>query len=138
MGAEPGSSGRFMVRIEGDETAQVDTYFPLSAWEAVRSDAIFTPEDAELDFSLVAADGKFYFQDKTGGEIDETIRVDENGYHTLQIRNNSPVSSYSCWVCVLLDFREVNCNEKCFKKIYMHFCDNSPLFSNVCTCICNV
>ena len=42
-----------------------------------------------MDFGLVAPDGKFYYFNVTDGSIDETIEVDESGYYTLQIRNNS-------------------------------------------------
>ena len=89
-GVEPRASGQFTVRIGGGETAQSDTYFPLSARETVRIDAIFSPENANLDVGLAAPDGYFYYINiDGGGDIEETIRVEEMGNYALMIQNNS-------------------------------------------------
>lgn len=56
----------------------------------MRADAIFYPEDADLDVGLIVPDGYYYFLNiDGGGVIYKTIRVDERGNYTLQIRNNS-------------------------------------------------
>ena len=88
---ETRATGTFTVRIDPDSTTRANSSFPLATGETVRIDAIFTPEDADLDFGLVAPDGKFYFLSTTGGDIDETIRVEDNGNYYLQFRNNSNV-----------------------------------------------
>ena len=87
---ETRASGSFTVKIEGGATARAGTAFPLSARETVQIDAIFSPRNTNLDVGLLAPDGNFYYLNiDGGGDIDETIRVEEMGNYTLQIRNNS-------------------------------------------------
>ena len=84
------ASGHFTVEIEANSTAKSTSDFPLSAGETVRIDAIFSPEGANLDVGLIAPDGYYYYLNiNGGGDIDKTIRVDDRGNYTLQIRNNS-------------------------------------------------
>lgn len=84
------ASGRFTVEIEANSKARSTSDFPLSAGENVRIDAIFSPEDTNLDVGLIAPDGYYYFFNISGGgNIDKTIRVDDQGNYALQIRNNS-------------------------------------------------
>ena len=88
---ETRATGTFTIRIDPHSTTRANSSFPLATGETMRIDVIFTPEDVDLDFGLVAPNGKFYFLSTTGGDINETIRVEDNGNYYLQFRNNSNV-----------------------------------------------
>lgn len=65
--------------------------FQMDAGETVRINASYTPFAADVDFGLVDSDGVFHYINVTDGNIDETILIEEKGYYTLRIRNNSNV-----------------------------------------------
>lgn len=81
--------GSFSMSIPGKSQAQADTSFSLAAGETVTIKASYYPFSASVDVGLIAPDGYYYSVNVTGGSIDKTIQVSENGRYTLQIRNNS-------------------------------------------------
>lgn len=85
----PRASGSFNMSIPARTKAVADSDFPLAAGETVTIKASYSPFSASVDFGLIAPDGKFHYFNVTDGSIDETIEVDESGYYTLQVRNNS-------------------------------------------------
>jgi len=42
-----------------------------------------------VDFGLIAPDGLFYPFRAENGRFDKTIEVDQRGYYTFAVRNNS-------------------------------------------------
>ncbi len=42
-----------------------------------------------VDFGLVDEAGTFFSFEGTEGSVDKTILIEESGYYTLQVRNNS-------------------------------------------------
>ena len=51
--------------------------------------ATYTPRSASVDLGLMAPDGLFYSLPGQRGSFSETFKVDQRGYYTLAIRNNS-------------------------------------------------
>lgn len=85
------ASGSFSMSIAAKTKSLATSSFPLEAGETVTINASYSPFSANVDFGLVAPDGKFYYFNITDGSINKTIKVSERGNYTLQIRNNSDV-----------------------------------------------
>lgn len=84
------ASGSFDMKISsGSIVASKDNQFPLETGEIVTIDAIYSPKTASVDFGVIAPDGYFYYIQVKNGSINKAIEVDERGYYTLAIRNNS-------------------------------------------------
>ena len=83
------ASGSFSMSVSPYGKSEASTAFPLEAGETVSISAVYTPENASMDFGLVDPDGVFHYFNVTGGSIDETILVSENGNYTFAVRNNS-------------------------------------------------
>ena len=79
----------FTTTIPANRKAMANSSFPLVAGETITIKASYAPFDASVDFGVIAPDGKFYYFNVTGGSIDKTILVDQNGDYTFQMRNNS-------------------------------------------------
>lgn len=83
------ASGRFNLEVYKNEVVAADTSFPLEIGETVTINAVYSPRSASVDFGLIAPDGLFYPVRAKDGRFDETIEVNQRGYYTLAIRNNS-------------------------------------------------
>lgn len=83
------ASGRFSMEIPGNAFFTADKAFPLEAGETVTINAVYSPRSASLDFGLIAPDGLFYSVGAQEGSLDATIEVNQRGYYTLAVRNNS-------------------------------------------------
>lgn len=86
------ASGRFSMEVYKHEVVSADTSFPLEVGETVTINAVYSPSSASVDFGLIAPDGLFYSIRAQKGSFNETIEVDQRGYYTLAIRNNSDVN----------------------------------------------
>ena len=60
--------------------------------ETVTINAVYTPRSASVDFGLIAPDGLFYPFRAENGSFNKTIEVDQRGYYTLAVRNNSAIN----------------------------------------------
>lgn len=83
------ASGQFSVDVSKQSTFTADSDFFLDAGETVTIKATYTPRSAGVDFGLIAPDGLFYSLPGQRGSFSETFKVDQRGYYTLAIRNNS-------------------------------------------------
>ncbi|WP_298021659.1 hypothetical protein [uncultured Dysosmobacter sp.] len=83
------ASGRFSIDIPGNTLAVTSSYFPLEAGETVTISAVYSPRSASVDFGLIAPDSLFYPFRAENGSFDKTIEVNQRGYYTLAVRNNS-------------------------------------------------
>lgn len=83
------ATGSFRMSVSPYGKSEADKAFPLEAGETVSISAVYTPEDASMDFGLVDPNGVFHFFNVTDGSIDKTIQVNENGNYTFAVRNNS-------------------------------------------------
>ena len=83
------ASGSFSMSIAPYAKSQANKSFPLEAGETVSISAVYTPNNASMDFGLVDSDGVFHYFNVSNGNVDKTIRVSENGNYTFAIRNNS-------------------------------------------------
>ncbi len=83
------ASGRFSVDVSKQSTFTADSDFFLDVGETVTITATYTPRSASVDFGLIAPDGLFYSIPGQRGSFSETFKIDQRGYYTLAIRNNS-------------------------------------------------
>lgn len=83
------ATGRFNMDVPAKTTVKADSSFPLEAGEIVTIKASYTPFSASVDFGLIAPDGYFYSLNANDGSFDESIEVNQRGYYTLAVRNNS-------------------------------------------------
>ena len=83
------ASGRFSMDIGKQSTFTADSDFFLDVGETVTITATYTPRSASVDFGLIAPNGLFYSLPGQRGSFSETFKIDQRGYYTLAIRNNS-------------------------------------------------
>lgn len=83
------ATGSFSTKIPANTAYGSDISFPLDEGETVTIKAFYQPASASVDFGVIAPDGKFYAVTVTGGSIDRTIRVNEQGNYTFAIWNHS-------------------------------------------------
>lgn len=83
------ASGSFSMTISAKTKSLAENSFRLVTGETVTIKASYMPFEASVDFGLVDEDGTFFSFKGTEGSVDKTIRIEESGYYTLQIRNNS-------------------------------------------------
>ena len=75
--------------VPANKLVKANSSFPLEAGEVVTIKASYSPFSASVDFGLIAPDGYFYSLNANDGIFDEAIEVDQRGYYTLAVRNNS-------------------------------------------------
>lgn len=83
------ASGRFNMDVPANTTVKANSSFPLEVGEVVTIKATYSPFSASVDFGLIAPDGLFYGLNTTTGSFDKAIEVNQRGYYTLAVRNNS-------------------------------------------------
>lgn len=83
------ASGRFNMDVPANTTVKANSSFPLEVGEVVTIKAVYSPFSASVDFGLIAPDGYFYSLNANNGSFDESIEVNQRGYYTLAVRNNS-------------------------------------------------
>lgn len=88
-GAAVRASGSFNISVAPYGRSEANSSFPLQAGETVSISAVYTPEDASMDFGLIDPNGVFRYFNETDGNVDKTIRVSVAGNYTFAVRNNS-------------------------------------------------
>ena len=83
------ASGSFNISVAPYGRSEANSSFPLQAGETVSISAVYTPEDASMDFGLIDPNGIFRYFNETDGNVDKTIRVSVAGNYTFAVRNNS-------------------------------------------------
>lgn len=83
------ATGRFSMDISANSSKKASTRFSLEAGEVVTIKASYSPFSANVDFGLIAPNGRFYYVTVTDGSVDEAVTVTERGDYTFAIRNNS-------------------------------------------------
>lgn len=88
------ATGRFSMDVSAKSTRKASTSFPLEAGEVVTIKASYSPFSANVDFGLIAPNGRFYYVTVTDGSVDEAVTITERGNYTFAVRNNSayPIS----------------------------------------------
>lgn len=77
------------IEVFAGELVQASSNFYLETGETVEINVTYSPKSASMDFGVIAPDGLFHYVNSKTGAIRKTIRVDEQGYYTFAIRNNS-------------------------------------------------
>ena len=83
------ATGSFNLSVAAYGKSEGNKSFPLEAGESVKISAVYTPENASMDFGLVDPDGVFHYFNVTNGSVNKTIRVNKNGNYIFAVRNNS-------------------------------------------------
>lgn len=83
------ATGKFNMDVPGNTTVKANSSFPLEVGEIVTIKATYSPFSASVDFGLIAPDGLFYGLNTKTGSFDRAIEVNQRGYYTLAVRNNS-------------------------------------------------
>lgn len=86
------ATGRFTMDVPAHTSKQASSSFPLEVGEVVTIKASYSPFSANVDFGLIAPNGRFYYVTVTDGSIDQAIEITERGYYTFAVRNNSSYS----------------------------------------------
>ena len=64
----------------------------MEAGETVTIKASYSPFSADMDFGLIAPNGRFYYVSVNDGSVDQTIEITQRGEYVLAIRNNASYS----------------------------------------------
>lgn len=83
------ATGKFDMDVAGNTAVKAGSSFPLEVGEVVTIKATYSPFSASVDFGLIAPDGLFHGLNTTTGSFDKAIEVNQRGYYTLAVRNNS-------------------------------------------------
>lgn len=83
------ASGSFSMSVAAYGKSEADKAFPLESGETVSISAVYSPDDASMDFGLVDPEGVFHYFNVKNGSVDKTIKVEESGNYTFAVRNNS-------------------------------------------------
>ena len=83
------ATGKFSMDVPGNTAVKAGCSFPMEVGEVVPIKATYSPFSASVDFGLIAPDGLFYGLNTTTGSFDKAIEVNQRGYYTLAVRNNS-------------------------------------------------
>ena len=83
------ATGRFNMDVSANTIRKASSSFPLEVGEVVTIKASYSPFSANVDFGLIAPNGRFYYITITNGSIDRAIEVTERGNYTFAVRNNS-------------------------------------------------
>ncbi len=83
------ATGKFNMDVPANSAVKAGSSFPLEVGEVVTIKATYSPFSASVDFGLIAPDGLFYGLNTTTGSFDKAIKVNQRGYYTLAVRNNS-------------------------------------------------
>ena len=83
------ATNQFIVSVPAKKIRGADISFSMAAEEAITINASYFPATASVDFGLVDSDGIFHYINVTTDSINDKIWVDDWGYYTLAIRNNS-------------------------------------------------
>lgn len=86
------ASGRFTVDVPAKTVYKASSSFPLEVGETVTIKASYSPFAANMDFGLIAPNGRFYYVSVDDGSVDQTIEITQRGEYVLAIRNNSSYS----------------------------------------------
>ena len=86
---EERATNKFNWNVQPDTTSKASTAFSLESGETVEINCTFSPQNADVDFGLIAPNGRFYYAAGDDGNFKMTIQVKETGEYYLAVRNNS-------------------------------------------------
>lgn len=86
------ATGRFTVDVPAKQIYKASSSFPLEAGETVTIKASYSPFSADVDFGLIAPNGRFYYVSVDDGSVDQTIEITQRGEYVFAVRNNSSYS----------------------------------------------
>jgi len=63
--------------------------FSLDVGDTVTYDCVYSPASANVNYGVIAPDGRFYSLNTSNGRLNGAIRVSQRGSYSLAVRNNS-------------------------------------------------
>lgn len=79
----------FAVTVSGKTLEFSQDVFSMSPGGIVEIKASYMPFDAEVEFGVVASDGRFYYVLGKNGSVDAAIVINKQGDYRLAIRNHA-------------------------------------------------
>ena len=86
------ATNRFNMDVPANTIITANTGFSLEAGETVTIQAVYSPFDASVDFGLIDSDNIFHYVTVSDGSIDQGFTIEERGYYTFAVENNSSVA----------------------------------------------
>lgn len=83
------ATNKFNWNVQPGTTSKASTAFSLESGETVEINCTFSPQKADVDFGLIAPNGRFYYAAGNDGNFKLTIQVKETGKYHFAVRNNS-------------------------------------------------
>jgi len=85
------ATGQFTINVPAHGMKHASTDFPLEAGEVVTIKASYSPFSAKVSFGLIDSDNIFHYVTVSDGSIDQEFTIEERGYYTFAVENNSSV-----------------------------------------------
>ena len=79
----------FSMGVKANGRSIVNEELSVDVGETIRINATYSPANAEIQIGLVDEDGQFRYVRVTGGDVNITIQISEQGYYRLAVKNNS-------------------------------------------------
>lgn len=75
--------------VPAGETNKSSSKVSLDVGDTVTFDCVYSPASANVNYGVIAPDGRFYSLNTSSGRLNKAIRVSQRGTYSLAIRNNS-------------------------------------------------
>ena len=75
--------------VPAGETNKSSSKVSLDVGDTVTFDCVYSPASANVNYGVIAPDGRFYSLNTSSGRLNRAIRVSQRGLYSLAVRNNS-------------------------------------------------
>lgn len=75
--------------VPAGETNKSSSKVSLDVGDTVTFDCVYSPASANVNYGVIAPDGRFYSLNTNSGRLNRAIRVSQRGSYSLAVRNNS-------------------------------------------------
>lgn len=82
-------TGSIKMDVPAGETNKSRDKFSLDVGDVVTFDCVYSPTSANVNYGVIAPDGRFYSLNTSSGRLNRAIRVSQRGTYSLAVRNNS-------------------------------------------------
>ena len=79
----------FSMGVKANGRSIVNQELSVDVGETIQINATYSPANAEIQIGVVDENGQFRFVRVTGGDVNITIRISEQGNYRLAVKNNS-------------------------------------------------
>lgn len=79
----------FSMGVKANGRSIMNQELSVDVGETIQINATYSPANAEIQIGVVDENGQFRFVRVTGGDVNITIRISEQGNYRLAVKNNS-------------------------------------------------